>query len=95
MIADVLLFQLFANVIRDAGHIIHYRRRIFENVSVYLLMDVTDPRATLAIGGGVGFVDVADFERFGVENFAVDLKFPGDLLKLFFLVGHSGIKVNL
>jgi hypothetical protein len=54
-------------------------------------MNVTDARAALAVGGGVSFVYVTDLERFGVENFAVNLKFLRDFLKLLFLVGHSGI----
>jgi hypothetical protein len=78
----------------DAGDVLHYRERVFENAFIDLLVDVPNACAALVVRGGVSFVDVTDLERFGVENFPVNLKFLRDFLKLLFLVGHSGFKVN-
>lgn len=91
MIADVLCFQFFSKVAGNPHYVFHDGCGVFENVFVYLLMNVTNTGATLAVSCRVGFVDVADFECFGVQNLAVDLKFFGNLLKLLFLIGHSGI----
>ena len=85
---DVLRLQLFQDVGSDSGHIAHHRARVFEYVFVDLLMDVADARAALAVRGGIGFVDVADFEGFGMQDFAVNLEFFGYLFELLFLVGH-------
>ena len=49
-------------------------------------MDVTEAHSALVVGGGVGFVDMADFAGFGVEDFAVDLELFGNFLKLGFLI---------
>jgi hypothetical protein len=56
-------------------------------------MNVSHPSATLAVRRRIGFVDVAYFEGFGVQDFAVDLKFFRNLFKLFFLVRHMLIKI--
>src|ERR1051326_1517178 len=94
MVAQIFRFELFANVRRDAHDVIHHRVGILEDISVNLLMDVTNARSALAVSRGIGLVDVTDFKGFGVENFAVNLKFLRDLLKLLFLVRHSGFKVE-
>src|SRR2546423_1896247 len=69
-IARVLGFELFAQMNGDARHVLHHGERIFENAFVDLLMDVTNARAALVVSGGVGFVDVSDLQRFGVQDFA-------------------------
>ena len=63
--------------------------RVLEDVLVDLLVDVADPRAALVVSGGVGLVDVADLERFGVQNLAVNLELLRNFLELFFLIRHS------
>jgi hypothetical protein len=60
-IASISSFLLLANVSRDAHYILHHGGRILEDVSVNLLVDVTDTRAALIVGGRVCLVDVADF----------------------------------
>jgi hypothetical protein len=43
-------------------------------------VNVTHPHAALIVGGGIGFVDVADLQRFGVQDFPVNLKMAGNAL---------------
>ena len=62
----------------------------FKNVTIYFLMDVPDPGSSLAVGGGIGFVDMANLEGFCMKDLTVDLKFFGNLLQLFFLICHKG-----
>src|SRR6266853_979899 len=57
------------NVMRVTTHnILHHRRRIFKYVPVDLLMDVPNAGPALVVGGGIGFIDVADFQRLGMED---------------------------
>ena len=91
MVPNVFSFELATNVVGDAHHIVHHGFRISEDVAIYFLVNVTNACATLAVRCGVGFVNVADFESFGVENFAVNLEFFRNFLELLFLIGHSGI----
>ena len=54
-------------------------------------MNVADAGAALVVGGGVGLVDVPDFQGLGVQDLAVDLELLGDFLELLFLIGHRGL----
>src|SRR5882724_1465497 len=74
---------------RDPGHVLHYRGGVFEYRLVDFLVDVTNARAALIVGGSVSLVDVSDLKGLRVEDLAVDLKLFRDLLKLFFLIGHK------
>ena len=87
-------FKFAADVRGDAHDVLHHRGRVLEDVLVDLLVDVADAHAALVVGGGVGFVDVADLEGLGVEDFAVDLELPGDFLKLFLLISHSRFRLK-
>ena len=88
-VAHVLRLESFADVSGHPHDVIHDGGRIFEYASIDLLMDITHAGSTLAVSGGVSFVDVADLEGFGVEDFAVDLKLLRNILKLFLLIGHT------
>ena len=90
----VLGFEPLADVGGDPHDVLHHRRRVLEDVPVDLLVDVADPHAALVVGGGVGFVDVPDLERLGVEDFPVDLELLGDVLELLFLIGHMYLEVD-
>jgi hypothetical protein len=47
--------------------------------------------SALVVGRRVGFIDMPNFARFGMEDLPINLELPGDLLQLQFLVdGHSG-----
>jgi len=81
-----LRHQLAPDVCRHPHDIVHHSRRIPEDSLVYLLVDVADQHAALVVGGGVGFVDVADLARLGVKNLAVNLEPSGNLLKMLFAV---------
>jgi hypothetical protein len=48
-------------------------------------VNIAHPGAALVITGRIGLVDVTNLEGLRVENFAVNLKLPGDVLKFFFL----------
>ena len=64
----------------DPHDVFHHRRRVLEHVLIDLLVDVSDPHAALVVCGGIGFVDVPDLERLGVENLAVNLELLGNVL---------------
>src|SRR5262249_36871487 len=51
------------------------------------LVNIPDAGAALVVSGGVSLVYVGDFQGLGGGGFGGDLKFFGNLLKLFFLVG--------
>jgi hypothetical protein len=73
----------------DAHDVFHHRQWLLEHTLVDLLMDVTHAHSALIVGGRVGFVDVADLQGLGVQNFTVNLELAGNFLKLFFLVSHK------
>ena len=84
-------FELAPDMRRNAHDVLHHGDRILENPLVDFLVDVADAHPALIVGGGVGFVDVADLERLGVQNLAVNLELPRNLLKLFFLISHKSV----
>src|SRR6266496_4340379 len=69
--------------------ILHHCHRVLKDIPVNLLMNIANPGPTLVISGGVGFIDVADLQGFGMKDFAIDMELFRDLLKLFFLVSHK------
>lgn len=68
--------ELAAEMRGDAHDVFHHRQRFLEHVPVDLLVDVAHAHPALVVGGGIGFVDVADLKRLGVQDLAVDLKLP-------------------
>ena len=60
MSSGVLGLELVADMRGHPHDVLHQRRRVLEDVLVDLLVDVADARAALVVGGGVGFVDMAD-----------------------------------
>src|SRR5208283_58770 len=66
--------------------VVHHRVRVFEHLRVELLVHVAHVHAALVVGGNVGFVDVPNLARLGVEQVAVDLELPRDFENLCFLV---------
>lgn len=82
--------QLGPQMCRDAEDIVHHAVRVFEDGRVDFLVDVAHRHAALVVGGDVGFVDVADLARLGVENFPIDLKRQGNFEEvMFFKGGHE------
>ncbi|MCS1410786.1 MAG: hypothetical protein M2R45_03981 [Verrucomicrobia subdivision 3 bacterium] len=93
---QLLRFQTVSDVSGYPSQIGHPLLGRFEDMAVDLLMNRANVHGSLSIGGGVSFVKVADFTRFRVENFAVDLEFVRNLSELLFSVnGHSARGIPL
>ena len=81
-----MLRQLAALMAGNALDVVHHRVRMLEHLRVELLVHVAHVHAALVVGGDVGFVDVPNLARLGVEHVAVNLKLPRDFENLCFLV---------
>jgi hypothetical protein len=71
---------------RHTHNVVHHSHGIFKHGLIDLLVDVTNENAALVVGGGVGFVDMADFAGFRVQDLAVDLEFLRNFLKVTFAI---------
>jgi hypothetical protein len=89
----VLSFESAANVCGHPHDVLHHGGGVLEDVLVDLLVNVPDAHTALVVSGGIGLVDVPDLECLRVQDFAVNLELPRDVLELFFLIGHNYIEV--
>ena len=55
------------------------------------MVHITDLNAALIVGGDIGFIDVADLARLGMEQIAINLELPADRQQVAFRKGTHGL----